>query len=133
MRNNPLSAVANPAKTNILLVEDEGEMCLLLTLALQDDNIHVEHVNSMRSAHAFLQKKHPSVVLLDNRLPDGFGFDLISYIKANCPTTKVIMMSGVDKSAADFALQTGADAFLAKPFKRTDLQSSIRAVLAEPK
>ena len=130
MRNKTLSTVAIPAKTNILLVEDEGEICLLLTLALQEDNINIEHVSSMRTAHAFLQKKHPSVVLLDNRLPDGFGFDLISYIKANCPSTKVIMMSGVDKAAADFALETGADAFLAKPFKRSALLASIRSVLA---
>jgi|HubBroStandDraft_1064217.scaffolds.fasta_scaffold122334_3 two-component system OmpR family response regulator len=130
MRNKTLSTVANPAKTNILLVEDEGEICLLLTLALQEDNINIEHVSSMRTALAFLQKKHPSVVLLDNRLPDGFGFDLISYIKANCPSTKVIMMSGVDKAAGDFALETGADAFLAKPFKKSALLASIRSVLA---
>jgi DNA-binding response OmpR family regulator len=130
MRNKILSTVANPTRTNILLVEDEGEMCLLLTMALQDDNVHIEHVNSIQTAHAFLQKKHPSVVLLDNRLPDGFGFDLIGFIKANCPSTKVIMMSGVDKAAADFALETGADAFLSKPFKKSALLASIRSVLA---
>ena len=117
-------------KRNILLVEDEGEICLLLTMALQERNVNIQHVNSLRDAHSFLQKKHPSVVLLDNRLPDGFGFDLITYIKATCPGTKVIMMSGVDKGAADFALETGADAFLPKPFKKAALMASIESVLS---
>ena len=130
MNNKPQTAGDHAAKTNILLIEDEGEMCLLLTLALQKENVHIQHVSSLSSAHAFLQKKQPSIVLLDNRLPDGFGFDLITYIKASCPGTKVIMMSGVDKSAADFALDAGADAFLSKPFKKSALLASIDSVLS---
>ena len=130
MNTQPQPGNGHPVKRNILLVEDEGEICLLLTLALQDKNVNIQHVNSLRSAHGFLQKRHPSVILLDNRLPDGFGFDLLTYIKATCPETKVIMMSGVDKGAADFALETGADAFLPKPFKKAALMASIESVLS---
>jgi|ERR1700722_8517294 two-component system OmpR family response regulator len=130
MRNKPAPKGHQPARINILLIEDEGEICLLLNLILSDPDVRIEHVHNLCNAHAFLQKKHPSVVLLDNRLPDGYGFDFIGYIKANSPETKVIMMSGVDKASGDFALAAGADAFLPKPFKKAALMASINAVLA---
>ncbi|HEY6902214.1 MAG TPA: response regulator [Puia sp.] len=114
---------------HILLIEDEGEMCLLLNLILDDPDMNISHVKNLSSAHDFLQKNQPSLILLDNRLPDGYGLDFIGYIKENCPDTKVIMMSGVDASAADVALETGADAFLRKPFRKAELLSSINSVL----
>src|ERR1700733_14649105 len=89
---------------HVLLIEDEGEMCLLLNLLLNSKHLHVMHVKSLAEAGVFLSKKQPDLILLDNRLPDGYGFDFVSYVKANYPMIKIIMMSGVDKSAGDFAL-----------------------------
>lgn len=130
MRKKVTPSDSHPEKINILLIEDEGEMCLLLNVILSNPNVRIQHVRTLCSAQSFLQKKRPSVVLMDNRLPDGYGFDFIPYIKANCPQTKVVMMSGVDKTCGDFALAAGADAFLSKPFRKDDLISSINAVLS---
>src|SRR5579872_3071062 len=93
----------SPAR-NILLIEDEGEMCLLLNLILDDKNLNVEHVKTLSDANAFLQKNQPSLILLDNRLPDGYGFDYIGYLKTNYPSIKIIVISGVDVAAGDFAI-----------------------------
>src|SRR5580692_11374777 len=101
---------------NILLIEDEGEMCLLLNLILDDKDMTIQHVKTLSDAQAFLEKKQPTLILLDNRLPDGFGFDFINYLKFNYPSIKIIMISGVDLAAGDSALEAGADIFLPKPF-----------------
>jgi two-component system, OmpR family, response regulator len=118
-----------PAAKDILVVEDEGEMCLLLNLILDDKDMNVEHVKTLSAADAFLQKKQPSLILLDNRLPDGYGFDFISYLKTNYPSIKIIMISGVDKAAGDSALEAGADAFLPKPFTKASLLHSVHTLL----
>ncbi|HEY4289958.1 MAG TPA: response regulator [Puia sp.] len=117
---------------NVLLIEDEGEMCLLLNLILDDADLNIEHVKTLADADAWLEKKLPALVLLDNRLPDGFGLDYLGHLKKQYPWIKVIMMSGVDVAAEDFALETGADAFLSKPFTRAQLMESVNSLLNPP-
>ena len=58
----------------------------------------------------------PSLVFLDNNLPDGQGVDFIPYLKLHYPGTRVIMVTAND-SASDKqkAFQQGADDFLSKP------------------
>ncbi|HVS97974.1 MAG TPA: response regulator, partial [Puia sp.] len=114
---------------HVLLVEDEGEMCLLLNLILDKKNLRVDHVKTLTGATAFLKEQQPDLILLDNRLPDGFGIDLIGYVKAHCPATKIIVISGVDKAAEDFALEIGADSFLSKPFSKAALLESVDKLL----
>jgi two-component system, OmpR family, response regulator len=118
-----------PAAKNILLIEDEGEMCLLLNLILDDKNMTIEHVKTLSDAQAFLEKKQPMLILLDNRLPDGYGFDFINYLKLNYPSIKIIMISGVDLAAGDSAVAAGADLFLPKPFTKAELVKSIESLL----
>ena len=113
----------------ILVIEDEGEMCLLLNLILDDQGLAVDHVKTLSAAKQFLEKESPSLILLDNRLPDGLGVDFISYIKKSLPDVKIIMISGVDPEAADAALEIGADYFLAKPFTKKQLHESIQRLL----
>lgn len=108
-----------------LIVEDEGDMCLLLNIMLNGNDVELEHVKDLKSAKEFLQKEQPNVVILDNKLPDGFGIDFISYIKANYPALKIIMISGYDASAEDVALENGADIFLQKPFTKNQLFDSM--------
>ncbi|WPQ66596.1 response regulator [Chitinophaga sancti] len=68
-------------------------------------------------------------MLLDNRLPVGFGIDFLSVVKKEHPTVKVIMISGVDAAAQDVALENGADAFLKKPFTKTQLHQAVTELL----
>jgi len=118
-----------PVRHKILVIEDEGEMCLLLNLILDGQGLAVDHVKTLSAAKDFLEKESPSLVLLDNRLPDGLGVDFISYIKKSFPGVKIIMISGVDPEAADAALEIGADSFLAKPFTKKQLHESIQHLL----
>lgn len=119
-------ATLDATKTKkVLIIEDEGDMCLLLNIMLTGKNMELEHVKNLSSAEEFLQKEQPAVVILDNKLPDGFGIDFIGHIKKNYPSIKIIMISGYDASAMDVALENGADIFLEKPFTREQLYQSI--------
>ena len=117
-------------KTNkVLIVEDEGDMCLLLNIILNGKEMELDHVKTIAAARTYLAKSQPDVVLLDNKLPDGFGVDFISFIKSNYPSVRVIMISGYDPSVGDVALENGADTFLEKPFSREKLYQSIKNLL----
>jgi two-component system, OmpR family, response regulator len=113
----------------VLIVEDEGDMCLLLNILLNSDEMELDHVQNLVAADEYLQKEVPSVIILDNKLPDGFGVDFISYIKKKYPGVRIIMISGFDASARDVALENGADIFLEKPFTRDQLYNSIKKLL----
>jgi len=123
------AALQSKATKKILVVEDEGEMCLLLNLLLDGNEMRLEHVNNLIDADEHLKKEQPSIVILDNKLPDGFGIDFISFIKKHYPSVKIIMISGYDASAKDVALENGADFFLEKPFTRDQLFRSIKMLL----
>ena len=113
----------------VLIVEDEGEICLLLNLLLDGKEMEVDHVKTLSAARNYLEEEQPAHVLLDNRLPDGLGLDFINFLKQQYPSIKIIMISGVDPAAADIALENGANAFLAKPFTRSELYDSISDLL----
>lgn len=113
----------------VLIIEDEGDMCLLLNIILNGKEMELDHVKTIAAARSYLKGSQPDVVLLDNKLPDGFGVDFIAFIKKNYPSVKVIMISGYDPSVSDVALENGADSFLEKPFSREKLYQSIKNLL----
>jgi len=120
---------AKSAPRKVLIVEDEGDLCLLLNILLDEKGMEVDHVQSLAKAEEYLLQDEPSLVLLDNRLPDGFGVDFIGFIKNQHPSAKVIMISGVDAAARDVAIENGADVFLKKPFTKAELFKSVTELL----
>jgi two-component system, OmpR family, response regulator len=114
----------------ILIIEDEGDICLLLNIMLKKDEIDLEHVRTLSAAKDYLAAEQPSLILLDNKLPDGFGVDFINYIRQHHPQIKILMISGFHASAVkDVALFAGADGFLEKPFTREQVYTSVQALL----
>ena len=117
-------------KKKVLIVEDEGDICLILNIILNSNEVELDHVKDLAAATAYLQKEQPSLVLLDNKLPDGFGVDFIPGLKKNHPAVKVAMISGFDGSVKDVALHNGADTYIQKPFSREQLSNSVKALLS---
>jgi len=113
----------------VLIIEDERDMCLLLNVLLSGNELELDHVNSLLAADEYLQKEQPAVVILDNKLPDGYGVDFISYIKQKYPSIKIIMISGFDASVRDVALENGAEVYLEKPFTKDQIYESIMGLL----
>jgi two-component system OmpR family response regulator len=113
----------------ILIVEDEGDMCLILEMILNKEDVSVDHVKKISAAEDHLKNSVPDLILLDNHLPDGLGIDFISFLKSFYPKIKIIMISGKDGAAMDEALHNGVDLFLSKPFSRYELLSSVDKLL----
>jgi two-component system OmpR family response regulator len=116
-------------KKKALVIEDNSDMCLLLDIMLNGKDVELDHVKNLLAAKEYLEKEQPSVVILDNKLPDGFGIDFITFIKSNYPAIKIIMISGYAASAGDVAIENGADIFLQKPFTRDQLYNSMMGLL----
>jgi DNA-binding response OmpR family regulator len=123
------ATLQNNKLKKILIIEDEGDMCLLLNIMLNGKEMELEHVKNLSTAEEYLQKEYPNIVILDNKLPDGFGVDFIAHIKKNFPKTRIIMISGYDGAVKDVALDNGADIYLEKPFTRDQLYQSITSLL----
>jgi two-component system OmpR family response regulator len=113
----------------ILIIEDEADMCLLLNIILTGKDIQLDHVKNISSAVSYLKTDNPSIVILDNKLPDGFGIDFIPEMKKANPNIKIIMISGFNDAAKDLAIENGADIFLDKPFTKDQLFKSIKDLL----
>lgn len=113
----------------ILVVEDEGQIGLILNMILSDRECEFDYVNNLLNAEEYLEKNQPSVIILDNKLPDGYGVDFITFIRKKYPSIKIIMISGF-VTARDVALANGADIFLEKPFSMDKVIEAIDTVLA---
>ncbi len=60
-----------------LVVEDNGDMSLLLDIMLNGKEVGLNHVKNLMAAKEFLEREKPALVILDNKLPDGYGVDFI--------------------------------------------------------
>jgi two-component system OmpR family response regulator len=123
------TAVQTRTSQKILIVEDEGEMCLVLNILLSDENIELDHVKNLSAAEEYLSNEVPSLIILDNKLPDGYGVDYIAYVKKKYPSVKIIMITGFDASAKDVAMENGANLFLEKPFTKQEFLTAIKSLL----
>jgi DNA-binding NtrC family response regulator len=109
-----------------LIIDDEIDICYLLSSILRNKNLSPNYVNSIGEAKKALLKHHPQIIFLDNHLPDGMGVDFIAHIKANYPTAKIVMITAYDTPAdRSKALYEGADFFLAKPFSRDAIYQTV--------
>ena len=119
----------NTKTMNILIIEDEGDISLILNLMLKKDDIEIDHVTTLANAGTFLKKQKTDIVIMDNQLPDGLGMDYIATIKADYPRTKIIMITGnTNITDKETALQNGADVFLPKPFTKDQIIKALESI-----
>jgi len=102
--------------SNVLIVDDEPDICFLLDRILHKRNLKTGFAYNLAEAARVMYSDRPSLVFLDNNLPDGQGIDFIPYLKRHYPNTRVIMVTANDSvSDKTRAFQKGADGFLSKP------------------
>jgi len=110
----------------VLIVDDELDICYLLSGLLKQRNFSTGFVNTISNAVVALQTDTPSLLFLDNHLPDGFGLDFIPFIKKNYPDIKIIMITAHDGAAErKMAYNGGVDLFIAKPLSRKMINDAI--------
>ena len=110
----------------VLIIDDETDICYLLSTLLKQRNLDTEYVNSLSDAAIALKKETPELIFLDNHLPDGMGMNFIEYIKLHYPVAKIIMITAHDTPTdRQQALTEGVDSFIAKPFTREVIYNTI--------
>lgn len=103
----------NKFQRTILIVDDEEELCLVLSYALRKQGYQVVYSLNLEEATEKLNKFSPDVVLLDINLPDGSGLYMIPKIKQQKSSFLVISAYENEKQQA---LAAGASDFVKKPF-----------------
>ena len=112
------------ATKKVLVVDDEGQIGLVLDMILNEKQFQLDYVSSLLAADEYLKNQQPALVILDNKLPDGYGVDFLIYLRKRYPSLKIIMISGFG-TARDVALENGADAFFEKPFPLDEFNQAI--------
>lgn len=123
----------------ILYVEDEAPNRALLRAVVEragDPRVRAStllEAPDLATARQVLSSEPVDLVLLDVRLPDGNGLDLARDIRqGDDPRPEVIVMSAsVLPSERDAALETGARAFLSKPYAPSDLIALVSKTLSD--
>jgi DNA-binding NtrC family response regulator len=116
-------------KGNILIVDDAADIRDLLTTILKDD-YDVAQAGDGAALKQLFSETQPDVVLLDLKLPDADGLDLLPAIKKQWPGTEVIVLTGnATFEAAVEATKRGAYHFLNKPFDTQGLLVTVERAL----
>jgi two-component system response regulator AtoC len=106
----------------LLFVDDDRSFSSLAAAALQREGFAVTLARSLHEARAALARTGPVLVVLDRRLPDGDGLELLPEVKTLVPGASVMMVTahGDIASAVD-AVRAGATDYLTKPVELSDL------------
>ena len=112
-------------KGKILIVDDEPELRHLLRTILESD-FYIAEAESAAALQKCFTQEAPDIILLDLRLPDANGLDLLPQLKKIWPDTEVIVLTGeATFEAAVQATKSGAYHFINKPFDPQVLQVTV--------
>src|SRR3954469_17563925 len=131
---NPLTQPASNAEQQgemtLLLVDDDRPFLTRLTRAMEARGFQVSAAESVADGIAQIRKAAPAFAVIDMRLADGNGLDVISELKALRPDARGVILTGYGNIAtAVTAVKLGAFDYLAKP---ADADEIYAALLAQP-
>lgn len=126
---------------HILIVDDEASFREVIGLGLKLDHYRLSEAADAASLKKALSGAQPDVVLLDVKLPDANGIELLPQIKKRWPETEVIVLTGATKDSDEAvswaveAIKRGAFTFLRKSaeFDLEKLRADVRCALNRKK
>jgi len=113
--------------SRVLVVDDEVEICLLVTQYFKKLGYETSFCLSIAEAAEKLAVVDYDLLFVDLNLRDGSGYDLIKALNQSQSATKVIVISAYD-SERQKALQRGASFFIAKPFTKKSIDDSLQKI-----
>jgi CheY-like chemotaxis protein len=109
---------------HILVVDDDPEICTLVSMTLADEGYQVETAANGAEALQAIEQVRPRCVLLDMRMPVLNGWDFARELQARDLILPIIVMTAAD-DARRWANEIGAVDCLAKPFDLSDLLMAV--------
>jgi len=118
----------------ILVVDDDENIRKVLTTILEDEGYSVESVETARKAIERTRRKFYNLALIDIRLPDMEGIELLTRIRDTTPKMRRIIITGYPTlQNAIEAVNRGADAYILKPFDMEKVLETIKEQLKRQK
>ena len=114
-------------RPRVLVVDDDAALAEMLTIVLRNEGFVSEIVTRGDEAMAAFRTFRPDVVLLDLMLPGRDGIDVCREIRAESGVPIVMLTARSDTIDVVVGLESGADDYVAKPFKPKELVARIRA------
>ncbi len=117
-----------------LVVEDDPVSARLVKAAIEPENFVVEQTGSGEDALELAKLYDFDIAVLDLKLPDIDGAEVLRRMRLANVATPVLMLSGVDDRQEKVrALIAGADDYLVKPFHKAELTARLRAIVRRSK
>ncbi len=113
----------------ILIIDDEKELCDLTQLILKDENYMVECAHTLKEGIKKWIRLQPSILILDNFLPDGTGLDFIKQVPEVLFKSKVIIITGEGKLSREQAQNIGVEFFIEKPFSLKVIRELVQEII----
>ena len=118
------------AKNRILVADDEEALRNVLSSELEGEGYTVKSAADGQEAITLVQMNDFDLILLDIKMPNVDGFEVLKYVKDHAPKTKVVMLTGfADLKNAIESKKLGAEDFVSKPYDLVDLLTTVERVL----
>ena len=116
----------------ILIVDDDENIRKVLTTILYDEGYAVDSVGTAKKAIAKTEKRFYNLALIDIRLPDMEGINLLTKMKDTTPKMRKLIITGYPtlQNAVE-AVNRGADAYIIKPFDIKKVLNTIKEELVK--
>ena len=121
--------MASPARTRVLLIDDDEALCGLLTEYLEPFGFAVAAVHHPDAGLAAIAKDAPDIVVLDVMMPDTDGFAVCRKVRETSRVPIVMLTARGGVLDRIVGLEMGADDYLPKPFEPRELVARLQAVL----
>jgi len=126
----PRPADPGDLRASVLVVEDDEVIGGHLLSALLANGYHTRWAATVAAARAAAAAEPPDLVLLDLGLPDGDGLDLAREVRLSLPDAVIVVLTARSAELDVIAgLDAGADDYLSKPFRLSEVLARMRAHL----
>jgi len=117
-------------KPVVLIVDDEPDLCELLSITLQRMDLDPRTAHSVADAQRLLKTEPLDLCLTDMRLPDGDGLELVKWMQQYSPTVPVAVITAHgNMETAVRALKLGAFDFVSKPLDLAGLRKLVASAI----
>ena len=114
----------------IIVIEDEEDILELIEYHLSSEGYAVTGFLSTENVEQFLEEETPSLMIVDRNLPGMEGSEFVSYLREIGYSIPVIFLTAKDKeSDLEEGFDAGADDYITKPFRPTELKLRVKALL----
>lgn len=119
-----------PQRTNILIIDDEPQVCGSVRKVLLKENYNVDMAFSGQEALEKIKEKSYNVAVIDIKMPGMSGMELLRILRKDYPALKPIIMTGYSTiETAVEAVKLGALDYIPKPFTPNKIRATVKKAL----